>query len=40
MHQGLRPRGSDSLGLHKGKMHFLPLRAEMLFYAQQIRTFV
>ena len=39
-HQGLKPRGSDSLGLHRGKMHFLPLWAEMLFYAQQIRMFV
>lgn len=39
-HQGLRPRGSDSPGLHKEKMYFLPLRAEMLFYTQQIRTFV
>lgn len=37
-HQGLKPRGSDSLGLHKGKNALpAPVEAEMLFYAQQIR---
>lgn len=33
-HQGLKLKGSDSLGQHKRKIYFLPLRAEMLFYAQ------
>lgn len=29
VHQGLKLKGSDSLGLHKRKMYFLPLWAEM-----------